>query len=126
VKTINIVFARPPAGVSDEEFNTWYDAHLYEILAIPGFEAAQRFQLRPAVVDPEAPAPYRFFALFELDGDPVEIMEGQKRLGLDTRESYVEYKKTDTKGPPLPDWWDDVTFASWTAEAVGDRVVAPS
>jgi hypothetical protein len=126
MKTINIVFARPPEGVSDQDFNDWYDAHLHEILAVPGFLAAQRFELKPAVVDPDAPAPYRFLALFELDGDADEIMAGQKRLGLDTKESYVEYKKTDTAGPPLPDWWDRVTFASWTADAVGERVVAAS
>jgi hypothetical protein len=120
-----LVFARPPEGVSDEEFNTWYDAHLYEILSIPGFEAAQRFRLSPAVVDPAAPAPYRFFALFELSVAPEQALENQRKMALSTRESYVEFKQTDTKGPPLPEWWDGVTFAARTATSVGARVAAP-
>ena len=42
---IQIVFSRRPDGVSEEDWNTWYDAHLHEILAIPGFVSAQRFAI---------------------------------------------------------------------------------
>ena len=42
---LQIVFSYVPDGVTDEEFSEWYDAHLPEILSIPGFVSAQRFRL---------------------------------------------------------------------------------
>ena len=123
---INIVFSQPPEGVPEDDFNTWYDAHLDEILSIPGFVSAQRFRLEPAVVDPDVPAPYRYIALFELAGDPGPIMAEMARMGLASKESYVELKEQDPSGPPLPDWWDEVRFASWNCTAIGDRVEASS
>lgn len=123
----NLVFSQPPDGVSDEDFNAWYDAHLHEILAVPGFRAAQRFRLEPVVEDPDSPAQYRFLAIFELEGDAHELFAEQARQGLNTRESYVELKKSDpTSMPPLPEWWDGVRFASWICTPVGDRVETPA
>lgn len=46
------------------EFNTWYDAvHIGEILAIPGFMAAQRFEQAPDM--PGGPA--RYLAIYEIE-----------------------------------------------------------
>ena len=121
---INIVFAQPPDGVSDEDFNGWYDQHIDEILAVPGFAAAQRFRIAPEVVDPEVPAPYSYIAIFEVDADPETITAEKTKRGLITKESYRELKKSDPSGPPLPDWWDGVRFASWNAVAVSERAEA--
>jgi hypothetical protein len=123
---INIVFSEPPAGVVDEDYNRWYDAHLHEILSIPGFVAAQRFNITPAVVDPDAPADYRFLALFELDGDPAEIMKEMAAMGLSTKESYVEYKRNNPGDVALPTWWDGVRFGSFNCIPVGERIEASS
>ena len=49
---LHLVFSKPPESVSDEEFNRWYDAHLDEILAVPGFRSAKRFRLE-GIVNPE-------------------------------------------------------------------------
>ena len=39
---LQLVFSHLPQDVTDEEFCEWYDAHLPEILSIPGFVSAQR------------------------------------------------------------------------------------
>ena len=43
-------------------------------------------------------------------------------MSLGSAEAYIELKRTDTSGPPLPPWWNAVRFASWNGEALGDRV----
>jgi hypothetical protein len=35
-KYVHLVFSDPPAGVTEDEFNEWYDAHVQEILAVDG------------------------------------------------------------------------------------------
>jgi hypothetical protein len=117
-RKLQLVFSRPPEGVSDEEFNRWYDAHLDEILSVPGYVSAQRFRIDPGVVDPAAPAPYRYLAVYEVEGDFETLAAELEQASLGTKESYAELKEVDASGPPLPDWWDAVTFASWNCEPV--------
>jgi hypothetical protein len=123
-KTINLVFSEPPPDVSDEEFNRWYDEHLDEILSVPGFVSAQRFQIEPWTADPDAPAQHRFLAVFELDGDLATIMAEMERMKMSRPDLYIELKKTDTRGPAIPEWWDRIRWASWHCVALGDRVEA--
>jgi hypothetical protein len=121
------VFSEVPEGVPHDDFNAWYDEHLPEILAIPGFVAAQRYELRP--VDPDADDLKRiqYFALFELEGDPADAMAAMEAMNLSTVDSYVAVKDDpDDAGPALPDWWGKVRFASFTAEPVGEQHVARS
>jgi hypothetical protein len=123
-RSVSIVFSEPPPGVPDEEFEAWYDAHLLEMLSIPGFLSAQRFRIDPEVVAEGGPAGFRFAALFEFDGDPAAMRAAKEKALLSTRESYVELKKVDPSGPPLPSWWDGVTFASWTCTPTGPGEMA--
>jgi hypothetical protein len=118
---IQIVFSRRPDGVSEEDWNTWYDAHLHEILAIPGFVSAQRFaidQLVGAGAGPE----WTHIALYEVEGDFEQLAAEMIRMSLGSAEAYIELKQTDTSGPPLPPWWDEVRFASWNGLSLGDRI----
>ncbi len=126
-RTVSIVLSQPPAGVPEHEFEEWYDAHLLEMLAVPGFLTAQRFRIEPEVEAEGAPSGFRFAALFEFDGTPAEMQAAKEKAMLTTRESYVELKKVDASGPPLPAWWDGVTFASWTCTPAGESglVAAP-
>jgi hypothetical protein len=119
---LQIVFSRFPESVSEDEFNEWYDAHLPEILSIPGFVSAQRYRLDPVVVDDDAAVRYRFMALYEIEGDPDRLLEEMQKLSLGTRDSYAELKDVDDSGPALPAWWDEVRFASWNCIAMGERV----
>lgn len=120
-ENLHIVFSSPPEGVSDEEFNRWYDAHLPEILSVPGFVSARRFRLVPVVQDVEVQVP-GYLALYELEGDPDTALAEMEQLSLGSKEAYAELKEVDSSGPALPEWWNDVRFASWNCIAVGDRV----
>jgi hypothetical protein len=125
-QNLQIVFSRVPDHVDEAEFNAWYDAHLDEILSIPGFVSAQRFRLEPVVVDEEAGVRYRYLALYEIEGDPAEVLAAMAERQLGTRDSYADRKAAgDDGGPDLPAWWDEVRFASWNCIATGERVAAP-
>ena len=123
-KNLHIVFGQPPEGISDEEFNRWYDAHLGEILAVPGFVSAQRFRLDPVVSDTAAPAPFRYLALYEIDGDPAAAIAELERSGMGSKDSYAASKEVDSRSLELPSWWNEVRFASWNCVALGERVEA--
>jgi hypothetical protein len=125
-ENLHIVFSQPPEGVSEEEFNRWYDAHVPEILAAPGFVAARRFRLDPIVQDAVAPVPFRYLALYEVEGDPDEALAELAKLGLGSKDSYAELKEVDSSGPELPGWWEHVRFASWNAVPLGERVESPA
>ena len=122
-----IVFSALPAGASAEDFNSWYDAHLPEILSIPGFVAVQRYELEPAVTDERLAESYRYIALFEIEGDPDVAMDEMAKRNLSTTDSYVTLKEdaADT-GPALPKWWANARFASWIAVPIGSRAVSRS
>jgi hypothetical protein len=116
---LHIVVSQPPPGVSDEDFNRWYDAHLDEILSVKGFRSARRFQLEPVVG--EGALPFRFICVYETDGDPREAVAELERAGMSSRDSYAEIKDADAGALPLPDWWDEVQFASWNLQPLGER-----
>ena len=121
---LQIVFSHLPDGVTDEEFSEWYDAHLPEILSIPGFVSARRFRLEPVVVDGVEPASYRYLALYEVEGDPETLLAEMKKRSLGTVDSYAERKQVDASGPALPAWWSQARFASWNCIALGECVTA--
>jgi len=121
---LQIVFSYVPEGVTDEEFCEWYDAHLPEILSIPGFVSAQRYRLDPVVRDPTEPVTYRYLALYEIEGDSETLLAEMAKRQLGNVDTYAERKEVDSSGPPLPEWWDRVRFASWNCIALGERVTA--
>jgi len=123
-QNLQIVFSRIPEHVDEDEFNAWYDAHLGEILSIPGFVSAQRYRLEPVVVDDGEPVTYRYLSVYEIEGDPDELLAQMQRASLGTADSYRERKDVDDSGPALPAWWHEVTFASWNCIAIGDRITA--
>jgi hypothetical protein len=116
---LHIVVAEPPEGISDDEFNRWYDAHLDEILSVEGFNSVRRFRLEP-VVAPDT-MPHRFIAVYETDRDPSEAVAALERAGMGSKDSYAELKDGDSGTLPLPDWWDKVQFASWNCYPLGGR-----
>ncbi len=121
-RSLHIVLSRPPEGVTEEEFDRWYEAHLPEILAAPGFVSAQRYRLQPVVEDPDAHVPFGYLALYEVEGDPDVALAELAKLGLGSKDAYAERKELDASGPELPAWWADVRFASWNCIPIGERV----
>jgi hypothetical protein len=123
-QNLQIVFSHLPEAVSDDEFCVWYDAHLPEILSIPGFVSAQRFRLEPVVVDATEPTTYRYLAMYEIEGDTDTLLAEMEKRRLGTVDSYAERKALGDDGPRLPEWWSRARFASWNCIALGERVTA--
>lgn len=66
-KYIIAVQSNPTEG-NEDAYNVWYnDTHLKEILQVPGFTAAQRFQVDTTTAG-EAPK-YRYLAIYEVESD---------------------------------------------------------
>lgn len=116
---LHIVVSEPPDGVTDDEFNRWYDAHLDEILAVDGFSAVSRFRLEPVVA--AGTMPHRFIAVYETDRDPREAVAALERAGMGSRDAYTELKADDEGQLPLPPWFERVGFASWNCLPLGER-----
>ncbi|MFT4307390.1 MAG: hypothetical protein QM604_10915 [Microbacterium sp.] len=54
----------------EEEFESWYwEQHIPEVLALPGFLSARRYKL-PG--DPGPGAPYRYATIYEIEGSADE------------------------------------------------------
>lgn len=110
---IHLVYSRRPDSIPEEEYNRWYDFHLGEILVVPGFKSARRFALSPEVVDPANGTGYTHLSLYEIEGDVAQVMRD-----LDAEASSGRMD--------LPDWFDEIVFASWNAASLGERVLAES
>ena len=72
-ENLHLVFSKPPAAISDEAYNQWYDAHLGEILVVPGFVSARRYRLE-TVKGEWTPSGHRYLSAYELEGEPKEVM----------------------------------------------------
>ena len=70
-----VVHSEPVRGREDE-YNDWYEnIHLDEVLAVPGFVAAQRFKLEGEPFQGPTP-PHRYLCLYEMEtDDPDGVMK---------------------------------------------------
>jgi hypothetical protein len=109
---IHLVFSRPPEGVSEEEFEAWCEAHLDEIVKIPGFISAKLFRLDPWMSDPDIQIPQRLMALYEFEGGEEQAMAGIASM-------------RDTGGMDLPEWFEafmtQSCIISWNCIALTPR-----
>ncbi|MGW1785642.1 hypothetical protein ACWCQQ_42160 [Streptomyces sp. NPDC002143] len=65
MKYLMIAQTTPVEG-RDAEFNAWYDGeHLKDVLATPGFVAAERFEVA------SGDAPFKYYAFYEVEADSV-------------------------------------------------------
>jgi len=77
-----IVLTRPVEG-REQEYNDWYDGrHLDDILAVPGFVSARRFERKG---EPVAGQPWPYLAIYEIDhDDPQAVLDAMlARVGTD-------------------------------------------
>ena len=80
METTNLLVYTNAISGQDDTFNEWYDnTHIPQILALPMVVSAQRFRLGPigvdttaagSLVDPSAPLPHVYLAVYEVTGDP--------------------------------------------------------
>ena len=72
-----LVLSNPIQG-REQEFNDWYDrVHVPDLLKIPGVAQAQRYEVMPA-----QDSPHRYLAVYDIDGDPTDVLaELNRRVG---------------------------------------------
>lgn len=124
-KYVHLVFSDPPEGVTDEQFNAWYDAHVQEILAVDGWVSATRYRVQ-AEVGAETSGGYRYLSVYELDCPPEQAVANLAAAGMSNADSYKELKGDDGGADtalPLPEWFGGVRFASWNATATSERIL---
>ena len=104
---IYLAFSTPPSGVSDDQYADFYETHIGEILGVPGFAAARRYQLSPAA--PNRPEiRHQHLALYLLDGAPAEpLAELERRMTANEL--------------TIPDWFDRIRFASFAGRPLEDE-----
>ena len=105
-----LVLSRPPDGVSDDEFNAWYEGHIREILEVPGFVSAQRSSLKLRGSRGEA-FEYTYLAHYGIDGD-LDASLAALREAVQSGRMY------------FPDWFKDIRTAGFQADPIADAVLA--
>jgi hypothetical protein len=106
-----IVFSAPAADREDD-YNAWYnDVHLPEVVAIPGFVAAQRFQLSNDQLPGFPDSPHTYMAIYEFDRPPAEPLE--------TLRGELESEAIE-----LPDSIDVGSIRPWAFSSISDRATA--
>jgi len=104
---ILMAFSNALAG-RDDEFNRWYDdIHLSDVLKVPGYTAAQRFELSPSQMMPDPP--YRYVALYEVETD-------------DLQATLEELRNKPPEELPVSDSWDYDRCATWWYSPITGRV----
>lgn len=126
VTTLNLLFSNRPARISDEEYNAWYDPHVPEILSVPGFVGAQRFRRdsRPnSKVKYNRLSEYEYLCIYEIAVPFDQALREMDRCMLGSFVQYRERKKNDPSGPPVNDWLEEIEFAWWNGQPLGERIV---
>ena len=105
-----LVLSRPPAGVSDEDYNAWYDVHVREILEVPGFVSARRSALTLRGARGEA-FEYTYLAEYGIDGD-LDASLAALRESVQSGRMY------------FPDWFKDIRTAGFQVDPITETVLA--
>lgn len=87
-KHLMVVLSNARPG-QEEEFNHWYsDVHMIETInELDGFASAQRFELATLPGAPDVP--YRYLAVYEIEGDDLETAYEQFRWQRQERAEAV-------------------------------------
>jgi hypothetical protein len=113
MRSLMLVFTEPVAG-KEGEFDAWYEhTHLPELLALPGFVAAQRWSRSAAGAAGLPGSPHSNLAVYELDGD------GEKALT-----SMMEAHASGALH--MSDALDAASVSLWLFNEHGARQVAAS
>lgn len=108
---IHLMFSEPPATVSDDEYNTWHDAHVQEILSVEGWESATRYAIQ-GVVGADGSKKLRFLSVYELSVPPDVAVANLAAANMGNGEGRL----------PLPHWFTAVEFAAWNCTQVSERI----
>jgi hypothetical protein len=109
--TYYLVLAQPPEGVTEEEYNRWFDGHVQQILELPGFVAARRLEMHYVRGSVPDPPPFTYYCLYEIEGDFDAAMRAL-RTAVDGGKMHFE------------EWMPRMVSAGWECRELGGRVVA--
>ena len=111
MKNVLVVFSSPSDGAEDA-YNNWYtNQHLQEVVEIPGFVAAQRYELTDAQVPGFPTSSHRYLSIYEIEGDPAQALE---HLMAELESGRMV----------LPDSIEQTTICPWSFEAISERVTS--
>ncbi|BAT59440.1 hypothetical protein GJW-30_1_01973 [Variibacter gotjawalensis] len=97
-----LVFTRAKPG-QDEAFNAWYsDRHIYDLIAIPGIRAAQRFALLDLTTGQPTPD---YLAVYEFDDLERAIGGIAERRGTDKMPSTDAIDRSVSRGVVFRPTW---------------------
>jgi hypothetical protein len=103
---VYLEFTAPPAEVPDDEFSAWYERHVSEVLAIPGFHGVRRYWLAQGVPS-RPPIRFRHLCVYVLGGsaEPGLAERGRRLAGGEmSSESWFADVRVETfAGRPLED-----------------------
>lgn len=112
-KHLFMIITEAPSPEEEEAFETWYvDRHMPDVLAVPGFTAAQLYQLAPDPALPQAPA--RFLTIYEMECDDRALVMAEVRRRAGT--ARMPLFSSERKSAPT----------TMFAEAVTERLLAPA
>ena len=99
-----LVLSRPPAGVSDAQYNDWYDIHVREILALPAFVSARRLELDFVSATSEPSERYTFLRPASVQPPPsgAAVATDGWRLRTDVMPTTVTSSPTNTITTAVP------------------------
>jgi hypothetical protein len=106
------VLSSPPPEVSAEEYERWYDTHVHEVVALPGFVGAERAALDFVRSSSGEQPPFAYAVRYEIEGDFDAAMRELRAAVDGGRMSF-------------PDWYPGVVSAGWLSRDLG-RVDAPA
>lgn len=92
-----------PVEGKDESFRTWYwDTHLAEVLALPGFVSAQRYR---SALPEEAGAAHRYATVYEVEGSAAaalgSVFNGGLGMSEDLDLSTMVFAAFTPEGDPI-------------------------
>ena len=100
-----LVQSGPSDPAREDEYNDWYsNRHLADVIALDGFQSAQRFTL--ADPDRAKDAPYKYLALYEAEDGRTEV--AAKALATATREGRI-YLSDALRTDPGAWWYRPIT-----------------
>jgi hypothetical protein len=106
---VYVVFSRRPELVTEQEYDRWHEIHISQVLGVPGFAAAARYELVPALEEPAGPDQFTRASIYEIDASSREAMAN---LAHAVSSGSME----------LPDWFRAIHLGSWLAHPLGQRI----
>jgi hypothetical protein len=106
---VYIVFSRHAQVVTEEQYDRWHEMHVSQVLGVPGFTAAARYELLPALDEPAEPDRFSRASVY--------------KINRGAREAMAALADTVSSGRMnLPGWFGEIHVCSWLAHPLGQRL----